>query len=185
MADGANIGDWLEKNPDVRDRVAALAKNPDDALALRGDLNIERSMGARKNAILGGPNTAERLIEHESTKPMVTTLGDVARNVPLLGKAVGGMLDNTLTRRLSNQTRDVMGEVGKVMTRTGTSGIEQTYSDIERMLADDAAADRRGWWRHDSTRLPVPHRLPPERARFSAASTPRRPQSRNSRRTHP
>jgi hypothetical protein len=28
MKDGANVGQWLEENPDIRDRVAALAKNP-------------------------------------------------------------------------------------------------------------------------------------------------------------
>jgi hypothetical protein len=46
-------------------------------------------MGERKTSqILGGPNTAERLIEHESTKcPRVTQLGNLARTyVPGVGK---------------------------------------------------------------------------------------------------
>lgn len=138
MEDGANIGAFLEKNPDIRDRVAALAKSPDDAKALRGDLGVERTMGDRKTAILGGPNTAERLIDHESTKPMVTHAGDISRHIPGVGKAIGALVDNTVTRRTAEQTGDVMGEVAKLMTRTGPKGIQQLLDEIDAMQAADA-----------------------------------------------
>jgi hypothetical protein len=139
MDDGANFGAFLEKNPDIRDRVAALAKNPDDAAALRGDLGVERSMGERKNQILGGPNTAERLIEHWSTIPAVTQVGNLARKVPVIGHMGGGLVDNVLSRRLSNQTGDVMGEVGKLMTQAGPDGVQALMEALDRLRAEDAA----------------------------------------------
>jgi hypothetical protein len=95
-------------------------------------------MGERKNMILGGPNTAERIIDHEHTKPLVTTLGDIARKVPVLGHATGGLIDNALTRRTAEQTGDVMSEVGKIMTRTGTQGIGQTFDEIAALQKQDA-----------------------------------------------
>jgi hypothetical protein len=137
MKDGANIGQWLEDNPDVRDRVAALAKNPDDAASLRSDLGIERAMGQRKNAILGGPNTAERLIEFEATKPRLTVAGDALRTIPVVGKLAGGAVDNVLTRRATGQTGAVMGEVGKILTRTGRGGIAQTFDELAALEAAD------------------------------------------------
>lgn len=144
MDDGANIGRFLDKNPDIRARVAALAKNPEDAAALRGDLGIERAMGDRKYQILGGPNTAERLIEHWSTVPMVTQLGNVARRVPLIGNLGGGAIDNVLSRRLSQQTGDVMGEVGKLGIRSGPDALSQTFDEIRQLIAaDEAKALRR------------------------------------------
>lgn len=139
MKDGANIGDWLESNPDVRARIEALASTSDDAAAIHDPLQVERAMGIRKNQILGGPNTAERLIEHEAAKPVVTRAGDVARTfIPGLGKQVGALVDNSLTRRTAGQTSDIMGEVGKVMTRTGPEGIGLTFDEIERLKADKA-----------------------------------------------
>lgn len=137
MDDGANIGAFLEKNPDIRARIAALAKNADDQPLLRSDFNVERQMGDRKNFILGGPNSAERMIEHASTVPRVTQAGNLVRNVPGVGKFAAHMLDNTLTRRLAEQTGDVMGEVGKVMTRTGRPGIQSTFGEIAALKAKD------------------------------------------------
>lgn len=141
MDDGANIGAFLEKNPDIRAKVAALAKSPEESVALRGDLGTERAMGERKNQILGGPNSAERLIEHWSTTPMVTHIGNVARKVPLIGNIGGGAVDNILTRRASNQTGDVMGEVAKYLTRTGPEGVQTLLDEIAALkLADKRAA---------------------------------------------
>lgn len=133
MDDGSNIGAWLEKNPDIRERVAALAKSEGDVELLRDDLGLERHMGNRKNQILGGPNTAERLIGHESTVPRVTQAGNLARNLPGIGKLAGSMLDNSITRRTAEQTGDVMGEVGKIMTRSGPEGMRLTAEEIRKL----------------------------------------------------
>lgn len=138
MDDGANVGAFLEKNPDIRDRVAALAKTPDDASALRGDLSVERAMGDRKNFVLGGPNTAERLIEDKATQPSVTAIGNAVRQVPGVGKLAGGLVDNAVTRRSADQTSAIMGEVAKIMTRTGKAGVQQTFDEIERLKASEA-----------------------------------------------
>lgn len=144
MDDGSNIGAFLEKNPDIRDKVAALAKTPEESGALRGPLGTERAMGDRKNQILGGPNTAERLIEHWSTTPAVTHLGNAARKIPGVGKLAGGLVDNALTRRAAEQTGDVMGEVGKIMTRSGEEGIRLTFDEVAALKAADAARLRAG-----------------------------------------
>lgn len=139
MDDGANIGAWLEKNPDIRERVAALAKSPEEAAALRGDLGTERALGDRKNYILEGPNSAERLIEHASTVPRVTQLGNVARMIPGVGKLAGGLVDNSLTRRSAEQTGDVMGEVAKLMVQQGPDAMERLMAQIQALQAGDAA----------------------------------------------
>lgn len=137
LDDGANIGAFLEKNPDIRDRVAALAKTTDDAASLRSDLGVERAMGERKNFVLGGPNSAERMIEHASTVPRVTQAGNLVRNVPVVGKVAGAMLDSRFARRTAEQTGDVMGEVGKIMTRTGRPGFQSTFGEIAALKAKD------------------------------------------------
>lgn len=143
MDDGANIGAFLEKNPDIRDRLAVLAKQPDDATGLRSDLNVERAMGDRKNQILGGPNTAERLIEHESTKPRVTVAGDIARKVPGVGKLAGGLIDNTITRRSAEQTSDVMGQLGRIMTSVGPDKMRELMDELEQIQKADAGRSMR------------------------------------------
>lgn len=141
MDDGSNIGAFLEKNPDIRDKVAALAKTTDESAALRNDLGVERAMGDRKNFILGGPNTAERLIEHASTVPRVTQLGNAARALPGVGKLAGGLVDNAITRRTAEQTGDIMGEVAKIMTRTGPSSMQSLLDEIAALkLADTKGA---------------------------------------------
>jgi hypothetical protein len=137
MKDGANIGQWLEDNPDIRDRVRRLRRRRTMRPRLRSDLNVERAMGDRKNFILGGPNTAERLIEDKATQPKVTAIGNIVRQVPAVGKLVGGAIDNAVTRRSADQTSGIMGEVGKIMTRTG-EGIPQTFDEIQRLKANDA-----------------------------------------------
>jgi hypothetical protein len=143
LSDAANIGDALLKNPDIRARIEALAKSPEEATALRGDQSIEQAMGFRKNAILGGPNTAERLIEFETTKPRLTRAGEVARLIPGVGKAAGALVDNRLTQRAAGQTADVMGEVSKILTRPGRAGIEQTFDEVMQLLAADALRRQR------------------------------------------
>lgn len=140
MDDGANIGAFLEKNPDIRDKVAAMAKSPEESVALRGDLGTERAMGDRKNHILGGPNSAERMIEHWSTVPMVTHIGNAARKVPLIGNIGGGAVDNFLSRRASNQTGDVMGEVAKYLTRSGPEGVQTLLDEIAALKTSDRRA---------------------------------------------
>lgn len=137
MKDGRNIGAFLEDNPDIRARVAALAKSPEAAAALRGDIGTERAMGDRKDHILGGPNTAERLIEHWSTVPMVTQAGNLARKVPLVGNLGGELVDNILSRRFSEQTGDVMGEVAKLMTQSGPDALPTLVQQIEALRAAD------------------------------------------------
>lgn len=138
MKDGANIGGWLEENPDIRSRVGALAKKADDAELLRDDLGLERHMGTRKDQILGGPNTASRLIDYESTKAQTTEAGNAARQVPgLTGRVLGALADNTITRRAAGQTSEVMGEVGKIMTRSGPTGIHLTADEIRRLQMQD------------------------------------------------
>lgn len=143
MKDGANIGEWLESNPDVRDRVAALARQADDVGGLRDDLGIERHMGQRKTQILGGPNTAERLIDHAhaSVKAQPTSAGNMARNVPVVGRPLGAALDSRVARRFSEETSDVMGEVAKIMTRSGVEGIQATTEEIKKLLAEDLARE--------------------------------------------
>jgi hypothetical protein len=137
--DGGNLGAQLEKNPDIRDRVAALAKTPEEAAALAGDIHTERAMGDRKAAILGGPNTAERIIEHQATVPKVTRAGNAVRNVPWLGKPLGWAVDNRLTRGEIDQTSATMGEAAKFLTMAGPEDMRAFMSELARLRAADEA----------------------------------------------
>lgn len=143
MEDGANIGAFLEKNPDIRDRVAALAKNPADAELLRNDLGIEKHMGSRKALITSGPNTAERLIDHahSSAKAQPTAAGGLVRSLPVVGKVAGAAIDSRIARRFTEETSDVMGEVAKIMTRSGVDGIRLTAEEVKDLLGADLARE--------------------------------------------
>lgn len=139
MDDGSNIGAFLEKNPDIRGKVAALAKLPEEGTALRGDLGVERHMGDRKNAIMGGPNTAERIIEHGETVPKLTAAASGGVR-GMLAKAMESVVNKTA----KEGTADVMGEVSKYLTRTGPEGIKTLFEEIAAMKASDAQAALRG-----------------------------------------
>lgn len=135
MEDGSNIGAFLEKNPDIRERIAALAKRPEDAAALRGDLGVEKAMGDRKNYVLGGPNSAERMIEHGETAQHLSRVATGG----IKGVAVRAA-ESVLNRTTREGTADVMGEVAKYLTRSGPEGVQTLLDEIAALKAADKRA---------------------------------------------
>jgi hypothetical protein len=136
MKDGANIGAFLEDNPDIRDRVAALSKTPDDATALRR--SQRRARDGRPKELHSRRSEHRRAFDRRQ--------GDAAEGDGDRQHRASGACSRQACRRchrqrchaaLGGSDERIMGEVGKIMTRTG-EGIPQTFDEIQRLKANDA-----------------------------------------------
>lgn len=142
--DGSNAYDLIAGTQDQRDKMTRLFPNADDFLRRR---ELERSMTATNQEVLGGPATAGRLAANERFQgPDIGTAAEIglsmATGVPPVGAITNGARTaarGMFGRRSQQMTQDAARNIAPTLAEQNPAA---AVSSLDKLLADYEALSR-------------------------------------------